>query len=540
MSRRLKIGARTSLAFGILGLITLVLGIFSVLQLSKLNDTTDVLTLHRMPAIMTVDDLRRDTLLIQVRLNQLSDAKNQKEISELVESIDAISKRYDTSERRMLEFSQSADSQRLYHQVKKLNDDLMSSLPTLIKLSEPGNMVAAITYREQSVMPIAVELRKVLDEYAQYQQQRAEEDNNAATENYQQSKAWVIGGIVSSLVVMGLLAFFYTRSLVTPLRHAVTIAQTIATGDLTQRFSDDHRDEAADMMRALADMQSQLKEAMSLISDSSKQLATTSEELSAVTKQSSSTIEQQSDQVNLAATAVSELTSAIDEVARSANSASDNAEVVDSKTQQGKVKIVETISTVDTLKNEIQLSEQSVIALADSIRQISSVLDVIRNIADQTNLLALNAAIEAARAGENGRGFAVVADEVRALAHRTQTSTKDIEVMIAEVGAETDKAVQNMHNSNEMASSTLNVANAAGAAFEEISSLISSINDQNATIASAAEEQSTVAREVDQNLVHIRDLSIQTSAGADQTSASSTELAKLAEHLNQLVKRFKF
>ncbi|XAW90505.1 methyl-accepting chemotaxis protein [Vibrio sp. CDRSL-10 TSBA] len=540
MSRRLRIAARTSLAFGVLGVITLVLGIFSLLQLSKLNDTTDVLTLHRMPAIMAVDDLRRDTLLIQVRLNQLSDAQNQKEISDLVESIDAISKRYDASERRMLGFSQSADSQRLYHQVKKLNDDLMSSLPALIKLSEPGNMVAAIAYREQTVMPIAVELRKVLDEYARYQHQRAEEDNNAATENYQQSKAWVIGGIVSSLVVMGLLAFFYTRSLVTPLRHAVAIAQTIATGDLTQRFSDDHRDEAADMLRALADMQNQLKEAMSLISDSSQQLATTSEELSAVTKQSSSTIEQQSDQVNLAATAVSELTSAIDEVARSANSTSDNAEVVDSKTQQGKVKIVETISTVDTLKNEIQLSEQSVIALADSIRQISSVLDVIRNIADQTNLLALNAAIEAARAGENGRGFAVVADEVRALAHRTQTSTKDIEVMIAEVGAETDKAVQNMHNSNEMASLTLDIANAAGAAFEEISALISSINDQNATIASAAEEQSTVAREVDQNLVYIRDLSIQASAGADQTSASSTELAKLAEHLNQLVKRFKF
>ena len=540
MSRNLRIGARTSVAFGILGLIILALGLFSVSQLSKLNAVTDVLTEHRMPAMSTVGDMRRDIMLMQLRISQLSDADTQQELNDLIADINKISTTYDASEQKMQQYSSSDESKAIYNKAVKLNDEFLATLPRLYELSIIGDMEPAVDYRTDTVTKAAVALKNTIDEYGEFQRMRAEEDNNAATENYQQSKAWVIGGIVSSLVVMGLLAFFYTRSLVTPLRHAVKIAQTIATGDLTQRFSDDHRDEAADMMRALADMQSQIKEAMSLISDSSQQLATTSEELSAVTKQSSSTIEQQSDQVNLAATAVSELTSAIDEVARSANSASDNAEVVDSKTQQGKVKIVETISTVDTLKNEIQLSEQSVIALADSIRQISSVLDVIRNIADQTNLLALNAAIEAARAGENGRGFAVVADEVRALAHRTQTSTKDIEVMIAEVGAETDKAVQNMHNSNEMASSTLNVANAAGAAFEEISSLISSINDQNATIASAAEEQSTVAREVDQNLVHIRDLSIQTSAGADQTSASSTELAKLAEHLNQLVKRFKF
>ncbi|QXO18910.1 methyl-accepting chemotaxis protein [Vibrio ostreae] len=540
MSRNLRIGVRTSVAFGFLGLIILALGLFSVSQLSKLNTITDVLTEHRMPAIATVNDMRRDILLMQLRIAQLSDADTQQQMDKIVQDINSISANYDKSEQKMQQYSSSSESQAIYRNVVQLNDDFLATLPRLYELSVIGNMEPATDYREEVVSIAATVLKNAIDEYSRFQRERAEQENNSATENYQSSKVWMIGGIVASLVVMVLLAFFYTRSLVTPLRRAVTIAQTIATGDLTQRFSDDHRDEAADMMRALTDMQNQLKEAMSLISDSSQQLATTSEELSAVTKQSSSTIEQQSDQVNLAATAVSELTSAIDEVARSANSASNNAEVVDSKTQQGKVKIVETISTVDTLKNEIQLSEQSVIALADSIRQISSVLDVIRNIADQTNLLALNAAIEAARAGENGRGFAVVADEVRALAHRTQTSTKDIEVMIAEVGAETDKAVQNMHNSNEMASSTLNVANAAGAAFEEISSLISSINDQNATIASAAEEQSTVAREVDQNLVHIRDLSMQTSAGADQTSASSTELAKLAEHLNQLVKRFKF
>lgn len=276
-----------------------------------------------------------------------------------------------------------------------------------------------------------------------------------------------------------------------------------------------------------------------MIGDSSTQLAATSEELSVVTNQSSTIVTQQSDQLGLAATAVSELTSAIEEVARTASATSANAEVMDEKTQIGKGKIDETIKALELLKSDMQDAENSVLVLSDNVANISTVLDVIRAIAEQTNLLALNAAIEAARAGENGRGFAVVADEVRALAHRTQQSTSDIEAMITAVSSETKQTVSKMGRSNDLAHSTLTVANDASAAFEEISALVSEMNAQNATIASAAEQQAVVAKEVDENLVHIKDLSVQTSAGADQTNASSVELAKLAEHLNELVKRFK-
>jgi methyl-accepting chemotaxis protein len=164
---------------------------------------------------------------------------------------------------------------------------------------------------------------------------------------------------------------------------------------------------------------------------------------------------------------------------------------------------------------------------------------VIRAIAEQTNLLALNAAIEAARAGESGRGFAVVADEVRALAHRTQQSTKMIEQTIKTVQAGTQKTVVTMEQSSERATQTLKLAMEAGAALKLITQSIGQISDQNMTIASAAEQQATVAREVDKNLINIKDLSAQTSAGADETKASSIELAKLAEHLSDLVKQFK-
>jgi methyl-accepting chemotaxis protein len=177
--------------------------------------------------------------------------------------------------------------------------------------------------------------------------------------------------------------------------------------------------------------------------------------------------------------------------------------------------------------------------LAVQVNDIGKVLDVIRNVAEQTNLLALNAAIEAARAGEAGRGFAVVADEVRALAHRTQESTREIETSIGTIQQGTGQAVAAMRSSTERAQSTLEVARGAGSALERIHGAIGGINERNLVIASAAEEQAQVAREVDRNLVNIRELSIQTAAGAEQSSAASAELSRLAIDLNGLVARFR-
>ena len=197
-----------------------------------------------------------------------------------------------------------------------------------------------------------------------------------------------------------------------------------------------------------------------------------------------------------------------------------------------------TVQSINDLAEGVTVTAGQVGELADKVRDISKVLDVIRAIAEQTNLLALNAAIEAARAGDAGRGFAVVADEVRALAHRTQQSTQEIEEMIGGIQQGTDRAVQAMQRSNDQARSTLVVAEAAGEALNQIAAAIATISERNLLVASASEEQAQVAREVDRNLVNIRDLSMQTSAGANQTSAASQELAQLAVGLRTLVTRF--
>ena len=539
MIRSIRIGLRTSIAFGVLGVITLLLGFFSIVQLSKINDMTDVLTLERIPLIMELADIRRDVLLTQVRVNELSDTQTSGQASRIEHDINDISSEYDNSERFVLSMNLPSESKRIFDNVRVLQDKLMEKLPPLYSMTKNGDISGSLKYREEVIKPLALEMRKALDTLSQLERKRAIAFNDQATKTYEESRSLLIAGIVLSMAALLIMAYLYTRSLILPLRQSVEIAQKIAEGDLTQSFSDNNNDEAADLLTALADMQHRLRDALSLIRDSSHQLAATSEELSAVTHQSSEVVAKQRDEIGQAATAIGQLTIAVDEVARIASTTRDNAHVVDEKTQSGRIKVVQTIKTIEALKSELSASEQGVGELATRINSISSVLDVIRDIADQTNLLALNAAIEAARAGENGRGFAVVADEVRALAHRTQVSTKDIEAMITAISSETERTVHNMQKSYHRAGETLDVANDAGSAFDEISALISDINMQNTMVANSAEEQAAVSKDVDTNLVHIRDLSVQTSAGAEETNASSIELAKLAEHLNELVVKFK-
>ena len=538
MIRNIKIGMRSALAFGILGLITLILGIFSIVQLSQLNSIADVISLHRIPALTTAVELERYSLHTQLLITEVSDAKTQQERNDIQQLLNTEERNYKNAEKRMEALVRSAEAQELLNNVMRLHDDFTATFTELFRRYEQQDMEGALAFRRSKIMPAADKLILELEKLSQYQILRANQINDQATQTYLNSKTALIIGIVITLVLLSVIAFFYSRSLLLPLRYAVAVAQRVANGNLTEQISDSHSDEASEMLKALAEMQNQLRTTLSQIGGSSQQLATTSEQLTVVTNQSTQIATQQRDQLEQAATAVNELTAAIEEVARSANSTSDNAEVADEKAQLGQAKINETIETISSLVSEIQNSAAGVTTLAANIKNIESVLDVIRAIADQTNLLALNAAIEAARAGESGRGFAVVADEVRALAHRTQESTKEIEQMIQSVQAETSQAVVNMNNSNKLAEGTLLVANEAGSAFSEITSLISQISNQNITVASAAEEQTTVAREVDKNLVYIRDLSVQSSDGSAQTNASSTELAKLAEQLNKLVLRF--
>jgi methyl-accepting chemotaxis protein len=346
-------------------------------------------------------------------------------------------------------------------------------------------------------------------------------------------------GVGLGFLAAFILGMFISRTISRPIAEAVVSAQRVASGDLTQPIVSTRRDEAGQLLSALSDMQTSLKNTIQQIASAADQLASAAEELNAVTEESSRGLNRQNDEIQQAATAVTEMTAAVEEVARNAMSTSDASKLTSNEAASGRDQAREAVKAINTVSAEISSSTTMVEELAGRVRDIGQVLDVIRGIAEQTNLLALNAAIEAARAGEQGRGFAVVADEVRALAARTQASTGEIETMIGTVQNSADQAVRAMGNSRTLASNTQSLAQATGQSLERIAQSIAEINDRNMLIATASEEQSHVAREVDRNLINIQDLSTQTAAGAHQTSASSQELSRLAVSFNSLVGKFK-
>lgn len=539
MLRKLKIGKRLSLAFALLTLIAVLVGLTAVFQFKSTQGDIINLAERRIPASLLAGEMNRDFLFIRLYTLRLLSVESVSDRQNYIERIRLEQRNYQKLAEQMAPLHQSPAGRAVFDKVVNAKQLYESAQQQFIQLIEQGRTEEAETFLNQSISALAVNVTTSLNELAAHQQQTTESRANQAMENISSATTGMISIIVMAILGSVALAYFFSRSLVTPMQNAVAISQRIASGDLTEHFSDNEPDEAGDMIRSMADMQAQLRETLAQISSSSSQLAATSEELSVVTDQSSRVLLQQSQELELAATAVTELTTAIEEVARSAAATSRDSATADTKALQGKERVLNTINTVSVLENELQDARQGIQKLAGRVNEISSVLDVIRGIAEQTNLLALNAAIEAARAGDTGRGFAVVADEVRALAHRTQESTKEIERMMQSVQNETQNTVNTMQTSSERATETLKIAQQAGEALEVIATAITQINDQNLTIASAAEEQATVAREVDNNLINIRDLSQQTAEGAHEAQASSAELARLAETLNTLVTKFK-
>ncbi|WP_394373009.1 methyl-accepting chemotaxis protein [Pseudomonas oryzihabitans] len=292
-------------------------------------------------------------------------------------------------------------------------------------------------------------------------------------------------------------------------------------------------------MRALAQMQDNLKDTLHGISRSSDRLSDTARTMHAVTDQASRALASQNAEIDQAATAVTEMSAAVEEVARNAASTSQAARESSAAAENGNTKVGQALDAMQRLTQQVQSTSVQVEGLAGQAQDISQVLSVIGAIAEQTNLLALNAAIEAARAGEQGRGFAVVADEVRALAHRTQTSTREIEQMIQAIQKGSAEAVDSMQLSTTQAQATYVIAQEAGTALSDILQAVRLIDERNLQIATASEEQAHVSREVDRNLISIRDLSVQTSDGNRETVGASEQLSELAGELQTLVRRFK-
>ncbi|WP_437884057.1 methyl-accepting chemotaxis protein [Pseudomonas sp. LRF_L74] len=282
-----------------------------------------------------------------------------------------------------------------------------------------------------------------------------------------------------------------------------------------------------------------LRDLIGGVGDSVTQIASAAEQLSAVTEQTSAGVNGQKQETDQVATAMHEMAVTVQEVARNAEQAAAAAKAADSQARQGNQVLQRALSEVDRLTVEVNQTAEAMHHLNTESASIGTVLTVINGIAEQTNLLALNAAIEAARAGEAGRGFAVVADEVRNLAKRTQESTAQIEGLIANLQQGSQNAVNMMDSSRSLAVSTLELSREASDELQAITQTVSAIQGMNLQIATASEEQSAVAEEINRSVLNVRDIADQSAAATEETAASSAELARLGNVLLGLISRFR-
>ena len=358
----------------------------------------------------------------------------------------------------------------------------------------------------------------------------------------QQSAATAtLAGIGVLIAVVGLVVMWLVGySLARPARRLVDMLREAAEGDgdLTRRLEVDRADEFGDIARGFNTFLDKLQHMIREVVNSVQQVTDAAENTADIAMRTNDGVQKQLGEIEMVATAVTEMTATAQDVARNAGLAAEAAGNANGSASHGREVVQLTARTIQELSVDIERAVQTVESLARDSDNITSILDVIRGIAEQTNLLALNAAIEAARAGEHGRGFAVVADEVRNLALKTQASTEEIQQMIEQLQSGTRQTVEVMEQSRQRTGESVLQAEEADAALMSITQAVSVINDMNIQIASAAEQQSAVAEDVNRNVANIGEVANEVAGGAAESSQASAGLTRLAEHQRRLINQF--
>ena len=362
------------------------------------------------------------------------------------------------------------------------------------------------------------------------------------SERLQQKGSQTILLVVALLVVFLSIVYLYGgfyASTRTTLKSLGQVMDKVAAGDMTVSYRVQSRDELGELGDVFNGTVVKIHDLIERVGHTVVEVERQADRVEVVSGESNQAVAGQRSQIEQVATAMNQMSATAQEVARSAAAAVGSAQSVNDETVSGRELVDSQVGSIQRLAGGIDQSVTVINQLAADSASISRVLEVIKGIAEQTNLLALNAAIEAARAGEQGRGFAVVADEVRTLAKRTQQSTEEIEQMISKLQGGVAATVKAMSGSHKMADDTVSQSSQVQQALENILGAVGMIVDQNQQIAAAAEQQTAVAHDIDQNIVAINAAGERTAEGSSQTEQASRELSEHVSRLKQLISAFR-
>lgn len=342
------------------------------------------------------------------------------------------------------------------------------------------------------------------------------------------------------IIIMAALATLFTRVLVHPIEtFSKKVKQITSQKDLSLRIPTQGNNEFSSLGLALNSMLDSLSTFTDNMRDSAKYLETNSSQLNQASIDAAEQVNQQNAEINAAATATTELSASISEVAQSAEQAASQMRTTRDQVNNSMAVANETQTDIYQLQKNMDAAIGAMTQLETESQGIGAVLDVIQNIAEQTNLLALNAAIEAARAGEQGRGFAVVADEVRTLASRTASSTGEIRTKIESLQQGVETALLSVQASQKNTQISIEKVESTVSSMQEVTGYVDQVDQMNAHIATAAEEQSQVTEEINRNVLLIKDLSDTILLHASSITGLSDDVSNISVDIHQQVDQFK-
>jgi len=540
MFRHLSIGTKMILTFLVVIALTAVIGIFAIVQNSRMSTTVTEMSDSHIPSIHSatlIDSLvgshRRGEMLMLLATEKDVKEKYFKRNDESAEKI--------TKELAAFEKNMDTDAEKkLFGEFKSAWGTYLAEYPKIKELALQGGsgedasklILGASSKSFNSALAALEGLEKINIEQSQ-------KESNRALAIAKSARIWIVVLLIVSVLIGVTFVILFSRAMSAPLKRLSADAEQVASGDLGVEVQVGSDDEIGQLAQSFEKMVNNLREMIGTLADSSSQVSESSAEMQTNAVQMADGAEQVAIQAITVATASEEMSATSGDIAQNCQMAAEGAERANQAAEHGAEVVEKSISVMHRIAERVQSSAKTVETLGRRSDEIGAIVGTIEDIADQTNLLALNAAIEAARAGEQGRGFAVVADEVRALAERTTKATREIGQMIKAIQQETKTAVTAMEEGVSEVEQGTEEATRSGEALRNIQDEINALHLQVQQIATAAEEQTATTSEISSNIHSITEVAQNTVEGARKTSNAAQHLSRLSAELERLVGQFK-
>jgi methyl-accepting chemotaxis protein len=537
--KNIKVGARLALGFG---LVTLLIGgaaLFAASLITGLIGEIDTIAERRLPNVVAASKMEA-TVLKSARLlrGMLLEESREALMADVAANAKLIKERAGYAE-YLKTHVQAPALRRELDAAMAARDAYLPAEKSFTDLIVADKSAEAKTFLLDKMRPLQGHYIEALERFVDMQSKVAQDSAHQTVAEAKTGLLWVAGVIALAIMLTIAVAWLILRSIVGPLKDAVTISEQIAQGNLRNTIALDRKDELGALMQSLHGMQSHLARLVKGIQENAGDVAGVSGELASAAEQVAAATSQQSEAAASMAASIEEMTVSVSHISESAESASHKTAEASRLSQSGGKIVNRTGDEVREIAAGIGRAAGMVEELQKHSSEISTITAVVKTISEQTNLLALNAAIEAARAGEEGRGFAVVADAVRELAERTARSNAEIATIVGKIQGSTAKVFGEMNLSVERAKSGLSLSQEAGEAIATASKGTDDILSAAREISTALHEQRQASEDIARNVESIAQMAQENSSAVEQTKQSAKTLQKLAGELQASVMEFR-